>query len=540
MSAIQCLVTYGTHKIVVAVDGERRRPDLIRSLAQKQVFEGVDLEPSHIMVYHAGFETDVDLTEDMILEDKALLKGVQDEQQFRTPVYEKRGPKWCIASPGGPRRVQTYPGLGSTTRMPFSPDTGSPRTARRGWVLATFYSGSVVSPMWLGSVVTLLTKHLAPKVQAPPAGLGVRGDATLQTPAFTGSMRYTNLQDTTPRTSAGVLRDMKLALSLGGTFPVNGYFGPSPAVNLPHFNLVWGFTVEYMHAVLLGVVRQITELLLSSSNSQERYYVGNTASLAVINSRLAEIKPPHSFTRLPRALSTRTFWKASEWRHWLRYYWLPCMYGVLPDQYWLHIKKLVETIHALLRDTVTPASIDVAGGTCESRCLESGVSTDPEPCGFARPRLAVRGFPVSGEKGILVVEPSPGQGSPSEPLKVTHTQSPSCSKGAVPSKEGTTPSKVPEVSSAALAGPSGRGRGLSPRASCSHLKPMRTEQPPPPPKGPTLSPDEKMDESLPLSEDDQSLPETESPPLVFSEVLGRPKDTSKKKTIPRVEAPKAP
>ncbi|KAM7307606.1 hypothetical protein ISCGN_011242 [Ixodes scapularis] len=47
-------------------------------------------------------------------------------------------------------------------------------------------------------------------------------------------------------------------------------------------------------------------------------------------------------------------------------------------------------------------------GTCESRCLESGVSTDPEPCGFARPRMAVRGFPVSGEKGILVVEPSPG------------------------------------------------------------------------------------------------------------------------------------
>ncbi|KAM7293802.1 cytoplasmic tRNA 2-thiolation protein 1-like isoform X2 [Ixodes scapularis] len=42
------------------------------------------------------------------------------------------------------------------------------------------------------------------------------------------------------------------------------------------------------------------------------------------------------------------------------------------------------------------------------RCLESGVSTDPEPCGFARPRMAVRGFPVSGEKGILVVEPSPG------------------------------------------------------------------------------------------------------------------------------------
>ncbi|KAG0426514.1 hypothetical protein HPB47_026391 [Ixodes persulcatus] len=51
----------------------------------------------------------------------------------------------------------------------------------------------------------------------------------------------------------------------------------------------------------------------------------------------------------------------------------------------------------------------------------------------------------------------------------------------------------------------------------SHQKPRRTEQPPPP-KGPTLSPDEKMDESLPLSEDDQSLPEAESLPLVSSEV----------------------
>ncbi|KAM7284800.1 hypothetical protein ISCGN_001894 [Ixodes scapularis] len=42
-------------------------------------------------------------------------------------------------------------------------------------------------PTRLGFVVTLLTKHLAPKVQAPPAELGVRGDATLQTPAFTSA-----------------------------------------------------------------------------------------------------------------------------------------------------------------------------------------------------------------------------------------------------------------------------------------------------------------------------------------------------------------
>ncbi|KAM7281869.1 hypothetical protein ISCGN_002030 [Ixodes scapularis] len=69
--------------------------------------------------------------------------------------------------------------------------------------------------------------------------------------------------------------------------------------------------------------------------------------------------------------------------------------------------RRVQTYPGLSSTTRVPFSPDT-GGTCESRCLESGVSTDPEPCGFARPRMAVRGFPVSGEKGILVVEPSPG------------------------------------------------------------------------------------------------------------------------------------
>ncbi|KAM7291006.1 hypothetical protein ISCGN_027582 [Ixodes scapularis] len=54
--------------------------------------------------------------------------------------------------------VQTYPGLGSTTRMPFSPDTGKPRTARRGQA----------NPHGSGSVETPLSKHLLSQV--PPAG----------------------------------------------------------------------------------------------------------------------------------------------------------------------------------------------------------------------------------------------------------------------------------------------------------------------------------------------------------------------------------
>ncbi|KAG0438644.1 hypothetical protein HPB47_016929 [Ixodes persulcatus] len=80
----------------------------------------------------------------------------------RTPVYEKQGPKRCIASPGGPRRVQTYPGLSSTTRVPFSPDTGTPRTARRGHVIRARL-------FWPSPPASLARE------QSPPAPLGCCG-----------------------------------------------------------------------------------------------------------------------------------------------------------------------------------------------------------------------------------------------------------------------------------------------------------------------------------------------------------------------------
>lgn len=76
---------------------------------------------------------------------------------------------------------------------------------------------------------------------------------------------------------------MKVALE--SSLVINGYKGPSPAVSLPDFDLVWGFTVEYMHAVLLGVIRQITEMLLSSVNSNERFYIGKMAGILLTFSK---------------------------------------------------------------------------------------------------------------------------------------------------------------------------------------------------------------------------------------------------------------
>ncbi|KAH7938992.1 hypothetical protein HPB52_004109 [Rhipicephalus sanguineus] len=73
------------------------------------------------------------------------------------------------------------------------------------------------------------------------------------------------------RTTAGVRRDMKLAVELQN--PVNGLKGPSAFWSLQYLDLVECFTVEYMHCVLLGVTRQFTDYWFDSSRCHENFYI---------------------------------------------------------------------------------------------------------------------------------------------------------------------------------------------------------------------------------------------------------------------------
>ncbi|KAH6946775.1 hypothetical protein HPB50_015240 [Hyalomma asiaticum] len=174
-----------------------------------------------------------------------------------------------------------------------------------------------------------------------------------------GRLLYLHTQPCVERTSAGVRRDMVLASRL--RTPVNGLKGTSPLVKLPHFDLVWGYTVEYMHSVLLGVTRQFTDYWFDSSNSNEAYYMGRPRTLELIDRRLLSIRPPHHFTRLPRTLRERCYWKAHEWRNWLLFYCVPCCRHVLPQRFMRHFSLLSEAIFVLLLEELSSDQIDHAG-----------------------------------------------------------------------------------------------------------------------------------------------------------------------------------
>ncbi|XP_077533532.1 uncharacterized protein LOC144145692 [Haemaphysalis longicornis] len=198
-----------------------------------------------------------------------------------------------------------------------------------------------------------------------------------------GAYRYLGKTPSTARSSQGVLANMKLALS--EQVPVNGLKGLSPLVNLPGYDLVRGQAVEYMHSVLLGVSRQVASFWFDTSNSNKTYYIGCPPKLSKVVQRLTAIKPPDLITRLPRSIRERSYWKATEWKHWLLYYSLPCCIQILPHQYWSHFALLVAAVFTLLSDKLTAADIAYAAFTKE--------------CGFKHVTLSPRYSHINGLTG---------------------------------------------------------------------------------------------------------------------------------------------
>lgn len=147
------------------------------------------------------------------------------------------------------------------------------------------------------------------------------------------------------RTNSELRRHMKMA-SRSTMDHIYGAKGECIFNSLHYFHAVFGFPVDYLHAVLLGVTKRTVNLMFDRTSSGQgfQYYIG--LKIESVNQRLAKITLPSNMCR-PRPMSDRVHWKAKEWRGFLLYYGLPCLVGVLPEPYLSHFKKLSTAVHIL-------------------------------------------------------------------------------------------------------------------------------------------------------------------------------------------------
>lgn len=152
------------------------------------------------------------------------------------------------------------------------------------------------------------------------------------------------------RTHNEVKHDMLKADTQGTK--INGIKGLSPMILLKEFDLVNGYSIDYMHQTLLGVTKYLCTTWIDTSCHGEPFYLSRSC-IDCIDERLLNIQPPSNISRAPRRFSECHMYKANEWRAWLLFYSIPCLQGVLTEQYLKHFSLLVSSIYILLKDSIS-------------------------------------------------------------------------------------------------------------------------------------------------------------------------------------------
>ena len=157
--------------------------------------------------------------------------------------------------------------------------------------------------------------------------------------------------------------------------PHFGVKGFSVLLKVPQFDIIKGISIDYMHCVLLRVMKCLLYLWLYAKHKGCDYFIGSYKD--VISRRLKSLKPHIQISRLPRTLQNLGHWKASEYRSFLLYYAVPCLTGILPRVYFEHFLLLQNAIYNLLRTSISRNNLIVARDKLTYFCTSMDILYGP-------------------------------------------------------------------------------------------------------------------------------------------------------------------
>lgn len=141
--------------------------------------------------------------------------------------------------------------------------------------------------------------------------------------------------------------------------PILGFYSIPCFIAIPEFDLIHGFTIDYMHCLLIGTTSKLVGLWLDPKKRNARYHI-STENKVTLNKRLLAIRPPSFITRKPRSLGEKEFFKANEWRSLLLYYLRYCLAGNLPTEYILHFELFSSATYILSKKKIHKNEIKTA------------------------------------------------------------------------------------------------------------------------------------------------------------------------------------
>lgn len=141
--------------------------------------------------------------------------------------------------------------------------------------------------------------------------------------------------------------------------PINGIKSVSCMIAAYEFDLINGFSIDYLHCALLGVTRLLMNLWLNTENHTKPFYISKNRQI-VLSNRILAIKPMSEITRKPRSVSERKDYKANEFRTLLLYYLRFSLVDLLPMRYIDHFQLFSSAIYSLLKEKMSLEDVSIA------------------------------------------------------------------------------------------------------------------------------------------------------------------------------------
>ena len=103
----------------------------------------------------------------------------------------------------------------------------------------------------------------------------------------------------------------------------------------PKFDAIKGVAIDYMHCILLGVMKMLMMLWFDSAYKMMPWYIGS--NIKAIDDKVQNFKLPNIITRLPRSIKgDLSHWNTSELCCFLLFYSVSVLWNVLPHEYFCH------------------------------------------------------------------------------------------------------------------------------------------------------------------------------------------------------------
>ena len=134
---------------------------------------------------------------------------------------------------------------------------------------------------------------------------------------------------------------------------INGVKGSCCLINTPHFDMVWGFPVDSLHCIYLGVTKQFWEYW---TNYDCQFYLPPKKQKE-INERIKLCKLPEEIHREFRPFKPKIKHKGTEMKTWLLFLSIPCLEGILSEEALLHFSILVKCVFILNKISISEENL---------------------------------------------------------------------------------------------------------------------------------------------------------------------------------------